>query len=52
MLTGMMKRLTHAISSRPTGTTLSTVFAFNEKVILWAPCPIVTAPTVLKNTAT
>lgn len=50
--TGGIKRLTHAISARPAGPTLSAVFSTNEEVIPGAPCPVVTAPTVLKYTAT
>lgn len=42
----------HAISTGPARPTLGAVFASNEEVIPWAPCPIVTALTVLKYTAT
>lgn len=51
-LLGGIKRLTHAISARPAGPTLRAVFSTNEEVIPGAPCPVVTAPTVLKYTAT
>lgn len=50
--TGKMKKLTHAVSTRPAGTTLSTVFSINKEIILGSPCPIITALTVLENTAT
>lgn len=46
------KRLTHAISARPSGPTLGAVAATYEEVIPGAPCSIVTALTILKHTAT
>lgn len=51
-LSGRMKRLTHAISTRPARSTLSAVSATNKEVVPGAPCPVVTALTVLKHTAT
>lgn len=45
------KTLTHAISTRPARPTLGAVPATNKEVIPGAPCPIVTALTVLKHTA-
>lgn len=51
-LIGRLKRLTHAISTRPARPTLSTVLATNEEIVPGAPCSIVTALTVLKYAAT
>lgn len=51
LLSGRM-RLTHAISTRPARSTLSAVSATNKEVVPGAPCPVVTALTVLKYTAT
>lgn len=42
----------HAVSTRPARPALGAVFASNEEVVLGAPCPIVTALTVLEYTAT
>lgn len=47
-----VKRLTHAVSARPSGPTLGAVAASDEEVIPGAPCSIVTALTILKHTAT
>lgn len=47
-----VKRLTHAISARPSGPTLGTVAATYKEVIPGAPCSIVTALAILKHTAT
>lgn len=47
-----MKRLTHAISARPSGPTLGAVAATYKEVIPGAPCSIVAALTILKHTAT
>lgn len=47
-----MKRLTHAISARPSRPTLGAVAASYKEVVPGAPRPIVTAPTILKHTAT
>lgn len=50
-LTVSMRLLTHAVSTRPAGPTLSAIFAIDEEVIPGAPCPVVAALTVFKYTA-
>lgn len=47
-----VKRLTHAISARPSRPTLGAVAASHKEVVPGAPRPIVTALTILKHTAT
>lgn len=47
-----MKRLTHAISARPSGPTLGAVAATYKEVVPRAPCSIVAALAILKHTAT
>lgn len=49
---GRIKKLTHAVSTRPARSTFCAVFAINEEIIPGAPCPIVAAFTVLKYAAT
>lgn len=49
---GGLKRLTHAVSTRPAGATLSTVLAIDEEVVTGTPRSVVTPPAVLKDAAT
>lgn len=47
-----VKGLTHAVSTRPAGATLSTVLAIDEEVVAGTPRSVVAPPTVLKDAAT